>query len=449
MARQPGTTMSAGVPSRLVVRQPAAMGALLVVVVLSAFAVSRQPLYAVGAVVAVVLVWVTARRLRLAVSLLVASFYFEGYLTVGLGFLTVAKLIGALAMVAWFLAWSRGREAIVTVELFWPVAGLTGWILLSLAMAYDQATAVVFASRYLMFFVLVFLVVQTVDGQLLRATQLAAAAVAAVVGLLNFFFGGAERATGPIQDPNDFGFLLAVTVPLAMHQIQTAHRPGRRIAAVLALVLILAGILATFSRGAIVGLAVAGAFSLLTRRLRMRWVLLFLGGALLIAGTANLLQPQTVSNALDRKEYIAESNVNTRLVAWRIAFDEFQTSPVLGVGPGNFERRYIEFGLPTARAGAITTHNAYLNILAELGLPGLVLFVGYLAVSWETLRRRIGDDPAARAFRSSLAAGFVVALVGSMFLTEQYYAPLWLLPALGATLVATRDGRSRTLESVR
>jgi hypothetical protein len=78
-----------------------------------------------------------------------------------------------------------------------------------------------------------------------------------------------------------------------------------------------------------------------------------------------------------------------------------------------------------------------------------VLFVGYLAVSWETLRRRIGDDPAARAFRSSLAAGFVVALVGSMFLTEQYYAPLWLLPALGATLVATRDGRSRTLESVR
>jgi putative inorganic carbon (hco3(-)) transporter len=305
-----------------------------------------------------------------------------------------------------------------------------------------------------MFFVLVFLVVQTVDGQLLRATQLAAvavasAAVAAVVGLLNFFFGGAERATGPIQDPNDFGFLLAVTVPLAMHQIQTAHRPGRRIAAVLALVLILAGILATFSRGAIVGLAVAGAFSLLTRRLRMRWVLLFLGGALLIAGTANLLQPQTVSNALDRKEYIAESNVNTRLVAWRIAFDEFQTSPVLGVGPGNFERRYIEFGLPTARAGAITTHNAYLNILAELGLPGLVLFVGYLAVSWETLRRRIGDDPAARAFRSSLAAGFVVALVGSMFLTEQYYAPLWLLPALGATLVATRDGRSRTLESVR
>jgi hypothetical protein len=30
--------------------------------------------------------------------------------------------------------------------------------------------------------------------------------------------------------------------------------------------------------------------------------------------------------------------------------------------------------------------------------------------------------------------GFVVAVVGALFLTEQFYAPLWLLPALAATL---------------
>jgi O-antigen ligase len=451
--REAGNSVSVGVPSSRVMRKPGAIVALVVVAVVAAFAVSRQPLYAVGAVLVVALVWVTATRLWLAVSLLVASFYFEGYLTVGLGFLTVAKLVGVLAMGAWFLAWSRGRRAVVSIELFWPVAGLSAWILLSLTMAYDQSAAVVLASRYLMFFVLVFLVVQTVDGQLRRATQLAAvavasAAVAAVVGMLNFFLGGAERATGPIQDPNDFGFLLAVTVPLAMHQFQIARRPGRRIAAVLALGLILAGTLATFSRGAIVGLAVAGAYSLMTRRLRTRWALLSLAGALLITGTANILQPQTVGDALNRKEYIAQHNVNERLIAWQIALDQFGTSPVLGVGPGNFDQRYIEFGLPTTTAGVVTTHNAYLNILAELGLPGLVLFLAYLGVSWGMLRRRIPDDLAANAFRSSLAAGFVIALVGSMFLTEQYYAPLWLLPALGATLVPARMGRSQPLEPV-
>jgi putative inorganic carbon (hco3(-)) transporter len=426
---------------------------LLAAVVLTAFAVSRQPLYAIGGVLAIGLAWLIAQRLWLAVSLLVASSYFEGYLAIGVGLLTVSKLVGALAMVAWFLAWSRGRQTIATVPLFWPVAGLAAWILLSLAMAYDQSAAVVFASRYLMFFALVFLVVQTVDGQLSRATQLAAvavasAAVAALIGLWNFF-GGAERAIGPVEDPNDFGFLLAVTAPLAMHQFQIALRPARRCAAALALGLILAGTLATFSRGAIVGLALAGAFSLLTRRLRTRWALLFLASALLIAGGANLLQPQTVDNALTRKQHVAQTNVNTRLIAWEVALDEFGSSPLLGVGPGNFEKRYIEFGLPpTSEGGPITTHNAYLNVLAELGLPGLLLFLGYLAVSWGLLRRRIPDDLAANAFRSSLAAGFVIALVGSMFLTEQYYAPLWLLPALSATLVSVRPGRSEPLQAV-
>ena len=433
------------------VSRPGAIVMLLVAAVVAAFAVSRQPLYAVGAVLAIALAWLIAQRLWLAVSLLVASSYFEGYLAVGVGVLTVSKLIGVLAMIAWFLAWSRGRQPIVTVALFWPVAGLAAWILLSLAMAYDQSAAVLFASRYLMFFVLVFLVVQTVDGQLSRATQLAgvavaSAAVAALIGLWNFF-GGAERAIGPVDDPNDFGFLLAVTVPLAMHQFQIASRPARRCAAALALASILAGTLATFSRGAIIGLAVAGAFSLLTRRLRTRWALLFLATALLIAGIANLLQPEIIDSALTRKEHVAQTNVNVRLIAWGIALEEFGSSPLLGVGPGNFEKRYIEFGLPTDDDGPVTTHNAYLNVLAELGLPGLVLFLGYLAVSWGLLRRRAPDDPATNAFQSSLAAGFVIALVGSMFLTEQYYAPLWLLPALGATLVTAR-GRSQPLEAV-
>jgi hypothetical protein len=35
-----------------------------------------------------------------------------------------------------------------------------------------------------------------------------------------------------------------------------------------------------------------------------------------------------------------------------------------------------------------------------------------------------------------------------MFLTEQYYAPLWLLPALGATLVSARGRSSQPLEAV-
>ena len=36
-----------------------------------------------------------------------------------------------------------------------------------------------------------------------------------------------------------------------------------------------------------------------------------------------------------------------------------------------------------------------------------------------------------------LAAGFLVACVGALFLAEQYYPPLWYLPALAAGLAAS------------
>jgi putative inorganic carbon (HCO3(-)) transporter len=453
MTRGAGRSIGAVVSWSAAAGRSRAVGALLAAAAMAAFAVSRQPQYAVVGVLAIAGASVAAGRLWLAVSLLVASFYFEGYLAVGVGYLTVIKLIGALAMGAWFLAWSSGRQPVVTVRLFWPVAALAAWLLLSSAMAYDQAAAVLLTSRYLMFFALIFLVVQTVDGHLARATQLAAiataaAAVAALIGLLNFLVAGTERAGGPISDPNDFAFLLAVTAPLALHQAHTARHPAWRVAAALALGLILAGTLATFSRSGIVALLVGGAWSLLTGRLRSGWLLLLVIGGLVLVLSAWLLQTQTVSNALTRKQHIAQSNVDQRLVAWRIALAEYGSSPLLRVGPGNFNGRFIEFGLPAAEGGPITTHNAYLNILAELGLPGLLLFLGYLAMSWAVLRRRIPDDPVADGFQSALAAGFIMALVGSLFLTEQYYAPLWLLPALGATLVRERTSRSEAMEPV-
>ena len=34
--------------------------------------------------------------------------------------------------------------------------------------------------------------------------------------------------------------------------------------------------------------------------------------------------------------------------------------------------------------------------------------------------------------------GFIVACVGALFLTEQYYPPLWFLPAIGASLASLR-----------
>jgi peptidoglycan/LPS O-acetylase OafA/YrhL len=68
----------------------------------------------------------------------------------------------------------------------------------------------------------------------------------------------------------------------------------------------------------------------------------------------------------------------------------------------------------------------------------LALFLGYLALSWADLRRRFPDDERSDHLQAALAAGFIVACVGALFLAEQYYPPLWFLPAIGVSLASRR-----------
>src|SRR5919198_686329 len=201
-------------------------------------------------------------RLPLAVAVLTASFYFDAYLAVGAGIVTIGKLLGVVALLAWFLAWGVGRRRTVGEPLLWPLAGLAAWLPLSLSAAYDQGAGLTVALRYLTFFALVFLVVQTVDGDRPTAVRLvdvavAAAAVSALVGLAVFLAQGG-RARGPLDDPNDYAFVLAVTVPLALYRIRSATGRLGRTLAVLAVAAMSAAILATLSRSALTGLAGAG-----------------------------------------------------------------------------------------------------------------------------------------------------------------------------------------------
>ena len=71
---------------------------------------------------------------------------------------------------------------------------------------------------------------------------------------------------------------------------------------------------------------------------------------------------------------------------------------------------------------------------------GLALFLGYLALSWADLRRRFPADERRDQLQAALASGFIVACIGALFLTEQYYPPLWFLPALAACLAESLPG---------
>jgi len=76
-----------------------------------------------------------------------------------------------------------------------------------------------------------------------------------------------------------------------------------------------------------------------------------------------------------------KGSVKSRLLIWKITFDIIKKNPFMGVGPGNFKINYPiycigkENVLTPVKANVENVHNDFLEITAETGIIGLLLFL--------------------------------------------------------------------------
>jgi O-antigen ligase len=416
--------------------------------VIVGIAVARQPVLTPVVLLGLLIAAAVILRPYLAAALMIISFYFDGYLSPGGQVVTLGKLVGMLALVAWFLAWGVGRLKLVVTPHLLCLAGMAGWLAVATLPAQNRKVALITDGRYAAFFLVFFLVTQIVQHRWDRVRGLTsiavlASAASASIGLAGFFIGAVHRASGPLSGANDFGFLLSSTLPAAAWYARSAPTKAGRAMYSGATCLLLVTILATLSRSAIVAVIAMGVWAAVTRRVPLRWLALGVCGLAACVVVALVHPPAVLHSDLARREKVANQNVQSRLYYWNIATKEAAVSPLVGVGPGNFQTNFGSVGtVYNLTKGYQTTHDAYLNILAELGFPGLGLFLAFLGFSWRDLRAPPGEGEDA-GLRAAVAMGFVAAMVGSLFLTEQYYAPIWLLPALVAAPLGYRARRSK------
>lgn len=397
----------------------------------------RIPLVVAGGVAAVVVVGVCLARPRVALLVLVAAGALESSLPVSTtGTVTPVKVAGALCFGCFAL------DAVVRrrVLRFDWTHGLLA-LLLALAMvstlgARSTGDALTTTVRYASFAGLYFVATQAADRKL--AVQItwvasAAAALAASLAIRRFVVGDAPLARPLNGDPNDLAFILVTTIPLTFWLLRTKG-PARAFVVAM-LVASVAGAVLSLSRGALLGLAVGGVWHAVTHRRHVPVLLLGVavtGAAALLA--AGSIGPQ-VESGLRLKGAVAQENVETRLDAWRAAAELAAEHPIDGVGPGNFGLYYHEAtGRPPGTDGLRVVHDAYLDVAAELGVTGLVLFVAFLAATLHRASvavRRAGEPPGLAA---AVRTAMVVAAVAAITLSEQYYPPFWVLGALGTVL---------------
>jgi O-antigen ligase len=428
-------------PATLVSRRTVTALATLALVAVASSVLLWGPIASLGVVVALVVVAALLANAELAAMTFVAVAPFEGYAKSISG--SAVKALGAVLFAAWVLAvLRRGR-----VRLAQPVIGcaiaLLAVLLASTVLHANGPLGVEVATRYVSyiaaFVVLVDCMAHRLPPRRVAQVYVAASTLAALAGLVAFFRHDL-RAGGPVGDPNDFAFFLLVALALTLGLRR--DEPRRRYA--IAAIILLLGIVATLSRGALVGLTAMFVVAAASRLIRTRVLI----GTAAVVGAAVVcvlvLDPTKLSTSLHAKDVVAAQNVDERLVRWQVAAEMTYDHPILGLGPAGFREnfdRYIDYQPTDLSHRLDVAHEMYLEVSSELGLLGLGAFLGVIGLgAYSAVRgaRRGGPDV---GLANSVWLATAGAAVAAVFLTEQYYLPLWLLAALGVSALShQQDG---------
>lgn len=411
-----------------------------------AIPVGRSPLVALAGAAALVVLALVLFNAGALLLLLVACFPWDDMLGFPSATVSVIKLLGALLVLAYVLhALARNEELRLPATLP-AVTVFTMLVLVSLLGSDDPAAGLNKTLRYALFAAFFVLLVQLVRSRaqvlaLLRVLVISSTA-AAVVGIANFVTGADGRVEGPIGEANDFAYLLASVLPLAVYLLQRDRR--FRPAWIVCCCVLVGALLGTLSRGALVGIAALILWAVATRRIRLGGIV---AAGVVVAGTVALaltLWQPLINERLQQKQAIAGANVASRQAYWSAAVRMSADHPLLGVGPGRFgevSRTYVRND-PIGIRDPVA-HNSYLEVLAEGGIPMLLAFLAFVAGSWQLSRtavRRFRADHDADGVRlaGAVQAALVVAIVSANFLSVQITAPLWLLGGLAAVLALAR-----------
>jgi O-antigen ligase len=340
----------------------------------------------------------------------------------------------------------------------WLIA-LLAWMALSIPTSLVLSESVNhvfgnFSKTVIMFFVVAGTIRGGRDLERLAGAYVFGAVVYAAVVLTRFDVGLTDWRLGRLYyyDANDFATFAVTAMPLAIYFAHRGRRLTVRIAAVVGLGILCAAFVNSGSRGGFLALVATGLFIL------MRYSAIALGRRVVaiaiitaaVLAVASERYWQQMGSILSDADY-NQTEESGRLQIWERGIGYMLGRPVFGVGPNNFpvaegtispfaDRQQYGVGV---RWNA--PHNSFLQVGAENGVPGLILFTATIGSALLGLRRLAARRPrpetwchAPRELVQALIASLIGFVVGAFFLSLAYSELLYMLLAfaVGAQKVA-------------
>jgi O-antigen ligase len=239
---------------------------------------------------------------------------------------------------------------------------------------------------------------------------------------------------GVTDDPNYFTLIAVLWLPLAFYLARGAgSRWERFFSWGCCMTTLLATTLAA-SRGGFLGLVASLLFIVGRTRQRARNFALL---SLLVAPLI-FFAPSSPLKRFSKPTHSDEEATENRVIVWKAGWRMFQAHPLVGVGLDAFVKNVLKYETDAPKPVWSLAHNTYLQVAAELGLLGLLPFLGILFSTYRTLgdvlrRSSLSGPPLLGLAATAMQAGLVAWMVSAFFISG-LQRTFWLLVALTISL---------------
>jgi O-antigen ligase len=243
-----------------------------------------------------------------------------------------------------------------------------------------------------------------------------------------------SRAEGTMSVYMTYAGLLMLALLLAIGKIVFAPKENKGL--IVAIVMMVACLLLTFTRQAWLGVVVGVIFIIGGRRKTLLWFVP------IILGIVFLISPHKIQHRIKSLTDLNDYNVEIRLALWQGGWLVFKDHPLTGCGFKCIDAVNQDYPDPTGYLKKLRgLHNNFVQLAVDTGLFGVISWISIWVVYFMTLYRRLvsmPDNSGCRRDTMASAAAVVGFLVAGLFETNFYDAEVSMVLYFIMALPLTR-----------